>query len=225
MSRGLKNQIRSDDTGAMQPFRHRLTHAGVIVEVLLLGGAAIVVAVASGSLVPSLSASVLVASALWVVLTARATVGSEESMPELQDSVLERELMRYRRREANATVLVIRSSAPKRRIDELCGSLRTTDAYALVRSRGAYELHAVLDAHGLDSERLEQRIRHALAGYPASIGWASFPKDGLILATLRERASASADAGVTTNSERRDSGPTLSSVIVGGGVAVRQEGR
>lgn len=108
----------------------------------------------------------------------------------LRSHDLQRHLDWCRRRGENAHVLVMRFSLrdvpkPARVLD----SFRTTDSIAIHYSQGTCELQAVLDDQGFSRAGVERRI---LEDNSASFrfGWASFPDDGVTLASLMEIARA-----------------------------------
>jgi len=107
---------------------------------------------------------------------------------------LEHHLMRCRRREERAVVLAARVRtfrAPPP--EQVLASLRLTDSARVRRHGHGYELDAVFDDDGLDREALERRLRATLNGAETSLGWASFPDDGVTLVALLEAARAAAE--------------------------------
>lgn len=110
---------------------------------------------------------------------------------------LERHIMRCRRRQEPASVLVLRIVAPARTGPaKLRACFRLTDSVAIARTRDGYELAGVFDEDEFDREALEWRLREALGGAAACVSWARFPDDGLTLEILLEGARAALPATV-----------------------------
>jgi len=104
---------------------------------------------------------------------------------------LERHIMRCRRRQEPAAVLVLRVVASGRIGPErLRACFRLTDSVAITRTRYGYELTGVFDEDCLDRDALEWRLRAALDGMATCVSWARFPDDGVTLETLLEDARA-----------------------------------
>jgi hypothetical protein len=98
---------------------------------------------------------------------------------------LERHIMRCRRRQEPAAVLVLRVAAASRIAPErLRASFRLTDSVAISRTRYGYELVGVFDEDSLDRDALEWRLRTALGGIATCVAWARFPDDGVTLDML-----------------------------------------
>jgi hypothetical protein len=88
-------------------------------------------------------------------------------------------------------VLVARLAARVRIAPErILACFRMTDSVSIVRIRDGYELAGVFDDAGFEREGLERRLRVALNGTDARIGWTRFPDDGVTLAVLLESARA-----------------------------------
>jgi hypothetical protein len=109
------------------------------------------------------------------------------------DWMLQRELMRCRRRGESAYVLVMEMTARAAEVERVLGTLRLTDTVMVKRIRGGARIQGILEAEGLDRLRLQQRLWEA--SDKASIGWASFPEDGLTLEVLVEHAARAAASG------------------------------
>jgi hypothetical protein len=102
---------------------------------------------------------------------------------------LERHIMRCRRRQEPAAVLVVRIAAAGRIGPErLRACFRLTDSVAIRRTRHGFELVGVFDEEGLDRDALEWRVRSALGGIATRFAWARFPDDGFTLDMLIEDA-------------------------------------
>jgi hypothetical protein len=116
--------------------------------------------------------------------------------PPRLDSEPQRQLMRSRRRNEAASVVVVQANRPVKPA-ELWPSLRATDGFDVVCRRDGIELRAVLEDQGLDRWSFTQRIREVLGASEVRFGWASFPADGVTLEVLVDAARedlASADA-------------------------------
>jgi hypothetical protein len=117
---------------------------------------------------------------------------------------LERHIMRCRRRQEPASVLVVRVVAPGRIGPEwLRACFRLTDSVAIARTRYGYELKGVFDEDGLDRDALEWRLRAALDGMPTCVSWARFPDDGVTLEIVLERARVGLPVPAGHHSRRR----------------------
>jgi hypothetical protein len=111
---------------------------------------------------------------------------------------LERHIMRCRRRQEPAAVLVLRVAAAGRMSpDRLRASFRLTDSVAITRTRYGYELVGVFDEDGLDRDALEWRLRAALGGIATCVAWARFPDDGVTLGMLIGDARAALSVPVS----------------------------
>jgi hypothetical protein len=153
---------------------------------LLLTAAALVPA-AYGGAVPV--AAWVVAGALVAIAVGRNRAPVVVSMNEL-----ERHLTWCRRRNEPADVLTARiEDGDVREPAGLVQAFRITDSVELRRRAGGYDLTAVLDHHELDRAGLERRIG-ALCAAPVAWGWALFPRDGVTLDVLVERARNAARA-------------------------------
>jgi hypothetical protein len=102
---------------------------------------------------------------------------------------LDLHLMRSRRRDESAWVLVARVDGPTRTGD-LLSCLRLTDSARVMTTLHGDELACVLDAEGLDREGLERRLRAAAADADVRFGWSRFPEDGAALDVLMHAARA-----------------------------------
>ncbi|HEX6713033.1 MAG TPA: hypothetical protein VF066_06595 [Thermoleophilaceae bacterium] len=100
---------------------------------------------------------------------------------------LELQLMRCRRREESAWIMVARVSGHAR-ISELLERLRLTDAARVEINVHGKELACVLDADGLDRDALEDRLRSGVSGTGIRFGWSRFPEDGAGLEVLLHKA-------------------------------------
>jgi hypothetical protein len=112
--------------------------------------------------------------------------------------------MRCRRREEPASVLVARLPARVRISPErVLACFRLTDSVSIARIRDGYEIAGVFDEDGFEREGLELRLRAALDGIDARIGWMRFPDDGVTLEVLLENARAALPAPAGSSSGRR----------------------
>jgi hypothetical protein len=102
---------------------------------------------------------------------------------------LELQLMRCRRREESAWVMVARVSG-RARVSDLIGHLRLTDAARVDINVHGKELACVLDAAGLDRQALERRLRTGVPNADVRFGWSHFPGDGAGLDVLLHKARA-----------------------------------
>jgi hypothetical protein len=104
---------------------------------------------------------------------------------------LDRHIMRCRRRQEAASVLVARFNAHNGLTPaDLRARLRLTDSIAVRRSGRAFELAGVFDEHGLDRAGVERRLRALAGGVDVAVGWALFPEDGVTLRVLLDSARA-----------------------------------
>jgi hypothetical protein len=116
--------------------------------------------------------------------------------PPRLDSEPQRQLMRSRRRNEAASVVVVRANRPTEP-PQLWPSLRVTDGFDLEHGRDGIELRAVLEDEALDRTAFAERIRGVLGASDVRFGWASFPADGVTLEVLVDAARedlTSADA-------------------------------
>lgn len=131
------------------------------------------------------SASLLVPVALAAlaagVLTSRPRMADEEDDIEH----LRTHIMRCRRQDESASVLV--ATLRGRRIRGI-DTLRVTDSAAMVRASGTWELQAVLHGDDLPRVIVEARLSEEYGADLLAIGWAVFPHDGLTLDSLLEAA-------------------------------------
>jgi hypothetical protein len=102
---------------------------------------------------------------------------------------LELQLMRCRRRDESAWVMVARVSGAAHTGD-LLACLRITDAARVEMTLHGKELACVLDAEGLDRHALECRLRGGLDAADIRFGWSRFPEDGAALDVLLRLARA-----------------------------------
>jgi hypothetical protein len=102
---------------------------------------------------------------------------------------LELQLMRCRRRDEDAWVLVVRVSG-RARTSNLLARLRLTDTARETMTVHGKELVCVFDAAGLDREALERRLRAGLPYDDVRFGWSHFPDDGAALEVLQHAARA-----------------------------------
>lgn len=134
----------------------------------------------------------------WVVGGSALALASAAAAPRRPAPVvaagddLRRQLARARRRGEPLALLVVRGD--ERDVHALLGRLRWTDAGEIARHDGGPELHCLLDVHGLDRDGVERRIR-AAARRPVTLGWATFPDDGLTVEALRDVARGRLRAG------------------------------
>ena len=97
---------------------------------------------------------------------------------------LERHVMRCRRREEPAALLLARVPARSRTMSHrLACCYRLTDSVAVARIGRHCELVALFDDDGIDRGVLERRLQ-AAAGVEPAVAWARFPDDGVTLEAL-----------------------------------------
>lgn len=107
---------------------------------------------------------------------------------DLAGGELQRHLVRCRRREEPATVLVaVFDGTPMR--PGVTGALRVTDSSAVDRIGKRWELHAILDGDSVRRDVVERRVKQVTNSAPR-FGWATFPVDGLTLEALLQQARA-----------------------------------
>lgn len=129
----------------------------------------------------------------WVVAAAALTRETPAlvTRPTL-DGDLQRQLMRSRRRNEAAQVLVADGRlGDDVRLLEVVGTLRVTDGFEVLTSNGRCEVRAVLDGGDIDREAVEQRIAEVFGDALVHFGWASFPAQGVTLDALLTEARAS----------------------------------
>jgi hypothetical protein len=102
---------------------------------------------------------------------------------------LELQLMRCRRRDESAWVMVARVSG-RGRVTDLLAHLRLTDSARVEFSFHGEELVCVLDAASLDRSALERRLRGGVQNADVRFGWSHFPEDGAGLDVLLHKARA-----------------------------------
>jgi hypothetical protein len=101
----------------------------------------------------------------------------------------QRHLMRLRRREEPAELLVVR--LPRTRVraaERLASSLRLTDGISVEREGGCVRIVAVLDGEDVPRHVVQERLEELADGAGPVFGWASFPADGVTLEALVEHA-------------------------------------
>lgn len=130
----------------------------------------------------------------WIVGGAAVALASglnprPEQLPSDVNGDLQRHLAWCRRREEPAHLLLVPlNGAGDGDLADLLESFRITDSVTLGRGAKGSELYALLDAYSFDRQGLERRLAERLNGQ--SLGWASFPEDGVTLQTLIEHARA-----------------------------------
>jgi hypothetical protein len=121
-------------------------------------------------------------------------------------SELQRHIMRCRRREEEATVLLaVGPHVARRPLEDMLESLRATDSVEVSSGDRDFELCALLDGVNFAPDVIERRIAEAAHLDGVSFGWARFPRDGVTLAVLRERALAEARGGAARRAGDPDS--------------------
>ena len=100
---------------------------------------------------------------------------------------LDRELMRRRRREDPAALLLIEGRCDAAAESALKDCLRVTDTVECRIRRGRVRIRALLDVEHLDRTAVERRLA-AAGAVELAAGWAMFPEDGLSLAVVVEAA-------------------------------------
>jgi hypothetical protein len=117
---------------------------------------------------------------------------------------LERHIMRCRRREETASVLVARFAAPHRLSPRrILACFRLTDSVTIARIRDGWEVVGVFDEDDFDRGGLERRLCTALGVTAPTIAWARFPEDGVTLDVLLACARAALPARAARTSGRR----------------------
>jgi hypothetical protein len=139
----------------------------------------------------------LSAALAQLLLTRRA---SAHAIPVRLDTELQRQLLRCRRRDERAAILVAGASGQTPALDELLASLRATDAFEVAHDSKHWELRAVLDGNDLDREAVERRVARAAGDAGVQFGWAEFPFDGMTLEVLVEKARTATTAPNTAPS-------------------------
>ncbi len=120
------------------------------------------------------------------VLAAGLASRSPGTCLDLED--LERQLMRCRRRDEEAAVLVARMYGWRGSSEDLLTSFRLTDSIALRRFGCGVELVGVFERNRFDPSAVERRLRHMVGEAELHVAWASFPEDGVTLQVLLEGA-------------------------------------
>jgi hypothetical protein len=136
-------------------------------------------------------AALLDAEALpWAIAAAAITWRSSTPVaPPRLDSEPQLQLMRSRRRNEPASVVVMRAprTGPRPEAALWC-ALRATDGSEVLTDESRLELRAVLEDRDLDRSAFEERMRAALGTEQLDFGWAVFPADGVTLDVLVEAA-------------------------------------
>jgi hypothetical protein len=123
---------------------------------------------------------------------------------------LERHIMRCRRRQEPASVLVARVVAQERIAPErVLACFRLTDSVTIARTRDGWEVAGVFDQEGFERDGLERRLRAALDGTATGVAWARFPDDGVTLDLLLAGARAALPALAEHPPRRRPSALSL----------------
>jgi hypothetical protein len=135
---------------------------------------------------------VLGADALpWALCALFASIGMgrRQAEPFADVAAPQRQLMRLRRREEPAQLLVVRlPRMSSRNAAKVAGALRLTDGVSVERGAGSVRIVAVLDGEDIPRDVVEQRLEELAGGAPPVFGWASFPEDGITLESLVEHA-------------------------------------
>ena len=100
---------------------------------------------------------------------------------------LDRELMRRRRREEPAALLLVEGRCDAVAEPALRDCLRVTDTVDCRIRRRRVRMRALLDLDRLDRTAVERRLAET-GDVELAVGWATFPEDGLTLATVLEAA-------------------------------------
>lgn len=119
-----------------------------------------------------------------------ATGGRRRPRGDRVPSAAQRHLLRCRRLETPAAVVVVRGVRDRASATRLTEAFRLTDSLELDGSGSGYEIRGVLDVENLDRRGLESRLSDVVPGL--SFGWAGFPDDGVTLDVLVEGARAHA---------------------------------
>lgn len=101
---------------------------------------------------------------------------------------LERQLMRCRRRDEEAAVLVARMYGWRGSSEGLLSSFRLTDSIGLRRFGCGVELVGVFERNRFDPSAVERRLRRMAGEAELRLAWAKFPQDGVTLQVLLEGA-------------------------------------
>lgn len=172
-----------------QPVPALAAAGGLLLASLLVPFERLSLVLTAAALVPAAFGDAAPVSA-WLaagVLVAIA-VGRSRAPIVVSMNELERHLSWCRRRQEPAEVLAARiEDGTVRNPAELVRAFRITDSVELRHRAGGYDLVAVLDHTELDRNGLESRIG-ALCARPVAWGWALFPRDGVTLDVLVERA-------------------------------------
>jgi hypothetical protein len=140
--------------------------------------------------------STAVALVPWIALAGLivATRVAARSQPRRLDA-LERHLMRCRRREEPASVLVARLDRRSRPAEgDVLACFRLTDSVAVRRIGQRLELLGVFDDDRLDRSGVERRLRATASRAGVELAWARFPEDGVTLEVLLDAARAALPA-------------------------------
>jgi hypothetical protein len=152
-----------------------------------------------GGAIALANAGTLPDAAPWLVggVALVAAVGLAPRASGTSTEQLERHLMRCRRRQEAAAVLVARVSAhagsPQERPtshERLTTCFRLTDSVVIGRTQRGCEIAAIFDEDRFDREGLERRLRAQAGAAALHCGWSRFPEEGLTLEALLDRARA-----------------------------------
>jgi hypothetical protein len=149
--------------------------------------------VGCGGAIALANAGTLPYAAPWLVggVALAAAVGLAPRASGTSTEQLERHLMRCRRRQEAAAVLVARVSAPAGSTHgRLTTCFRLTDSVLIGRTQHGCEVAAIFDKDGFDREGLERRLRSEAGGADVHCSWSRFPEEGLTLEALLDRARA-----------------------------------
>ena len=92
-------------------------------------------------------------------------------------------------------LMAVGPQVAQRPLQQMLESLRATDSVEVTAGAREFELCALIDGVDFAPAVIEERIAEAGDLDSVSFGWARFPRDGVTLAVLRERALAAALAG------------------------------
>lgn len=122
----------------------------------------------------------------WVVAGACVSiaVGSRPN-PSAQPALdhVELHLARCRRRAEPATFMYLQEEDPEA-VRNLLGAMRATDSLTIRRSGRLWELYGFLEGHNHVPQIVERRFAEALTSATPTVGWATFPEDGVTLEVL-----------------------------------------
>jgi hypothetical protein len=155
--------------------------------------------VGCGGAIALANAGTLPDAAPWLVggVALAAAVGLAPRASGTSTEQLERHLMRCRRRQEAAAVLVARVTAPagssqatQASHERLTTCFRLTDSLVIGRTQRGCEVAAIFDEDRFDREGLERRLRAQAGDAAVHCGWSRFPEEGLTLEALLDRARA-----------------------------------